>query len=191
MSFTYPIVTIATVPYSVYLDVAGADVYFGTQLTAAATTWGASVSLLKSQALLQATRMISRGSYAGAKTDSTNSLPFPRTGLTDVDGNAIDSATLPLALQYATAELAAALIVDSTLITDTTGSSSNVKRAKGGSAEVEFFGPVFGTRLPSVVSEWLAPFYGSSIGSSAPGPTGTDCTDSFACPDKFNVKEWP
>jgi Putative DnaT-like ssDNA binding protein len=178
MSFSYPTVVINSVSYPVYQDVAGADTYFG---TVPASTWpgtGTYSATQKAQGLLQATRLIDKQKYAGAKTDVTNALAFPRTGLTDVDGNAVDSATLPAAVQIACCELALAILVDPSVLSNAQGTSQATKRLKAGSAEVEYFNPIAGTRLPTIVSDWLMPFFGGGS-TTAIGATGTDGCSSF------------
>ena len=183
MSFTYPTVTISTVSYPVYASVVTADAYFAAR---AGSTWDDYSSLEKSQGLRTATLFLDRQRWAGAKTDSTNTLAWPRTGVLDVDGVAVDSATLPAALQYACCELAAALLADASILSTATGAAQNAKRLKAGTAEVEFFAPVAGSRLPTAAFEWVSSFFGGAPG----GVSGGFATGADGCSDFDDTCQW-
>jgi hypothetical protein len=63
----------------------------------------------KEPALRKATQWMDghfRGSIKGRKTDATQALAIPRTGLTDEDGNEFDDDVIPLVWKQATIEAA-------------------------------------------------------------------------------------
>lgn len=57
-------------------------------------------------ALIQATRILERERFKGAKTATTQALKFPRSGIVDEDGDEYDDATVPTDIQRACAEIA-------------------------------------------------------------------------------------
>lgn len=116
-------VTIGAVTYSAFEDVAGADEYLGGDV-ARAVTWAARNADAKGRGLVSATRMLLALPWCGTPPDP-----------------ATDPA--PDLVQQITAELAADLLAKPRLFADASG-DSNVKSAKAGSAQVEFFAPVDG-----------------------------------------------
>lgn len=96
--------------------------------------------------------------WTGAVATSTQSLPWPRTGMYDVNGNAIASNVIPQALKDATAELAGQLaIADRTL--DNAIATQGITSVKAGSVAVSFkSGNIDVLRvLPEVVRLMLVP----------------------------------
>lgn len=123
-----PQVTINATDYDVYADVAYADAYLAADI-ARATAWAAlSAGDTKKQALVSATRTLQR-----------------MTGWVDGMAPEIDSAIT--AVQDATSVLAADMAAKPKL-SKSAGTSSNIKRTKAGSAEVEFFRQSDDTTLP-------------------------------------------
>lgn len=82
MSLEYTTPQTAVVEHSSYISLAQAEVYFTGRLDSEA--WDCSEDKDKEKALVQATRLIDRLNFEGAKTDETQSLEFPRNGLTSV-----------------------------------------------------------------------------------------------------------
>ena len=69
------------------------------------------VDVDKEVALIQATAILDmRYTWAGKKKTDDQALRWPRTGVADVDGYALDSDVIPKALKNATAEFARYLI---------------------------------------------------------------------------------
>lgn len=92
-------------------------------------------------------------------------------------------------LQRATSKLAAEILTDPKIISQS-NTSENIKRAKAGSAEVEFFRPTSGARFPSTVMTLLQAsgcIDGNSI--SAPFVSGTGAPSSFCDTNQFGVSE--
>jgi hypothetical protein len=131
----------------------------------------------KARALLTATRMLDRRDWDGEKTDSDQTLAFPRTGLEDY----VDTQ-FPGPIIEACIELAYELTQDSGV--ETTSRGKNTKRLKAGEAEIEYFRPggVRGlgsdTRFPEIVEEIIKPLLGG--GSAAGEVWGNDGSSSFS-----------
>jgi len=116
-----------------YCTVLEAEDYFSTHIYR--STWYETDVDTQTRALLLATRLLDeRMCWYGSKTSSAQRLRFPQMGLTDLDGDVIDSATIPQCLINATAEFAQALLVaDRTAENDTKG----IKRMRIGTLELE------------------------------------------------------
>ncbi len=177
-------VTIGGTVFEIYGTEADADNYMKARW--GSETWIDADAADKRQTLVSATRMIDRENWLGQRTVSAQSLEFPRTGLTDKDGNAVDSATVPLAVEEANYELALALLNDAAVQeADTTG--SNVKRVKAGSAEVQFFRPTDGTPFPTIANDLLKTFRES--GALAGLASGSDEVSAFCDPNPHGLTE--
>lgn len=130
-----------------YVTQAAAVTYFADMLGPVADAFTAATSANRDKALVTATRRIDMLAFAGEKTVEAQTLEFPRDG----------AVTLPDAIVEATYELAGAYLHKPSLIAaEDTG--SNIKRAKAGSAEVEYFTPMAGNRFPIAAWRLLAPF---------------------------------
>ena len=112
-------------------------------------------------------------------TFEAQTAAFPRDNLYDHEGNLLSSTAVPQDVGDAQIELAYELAISSEL--EAAGSTaSNLKRAKAGSAEVEFFGgklapPTY--RFPPVVWEYIAQFACGFGGATRVIATGT-CGES-------------
>ncbi len=137
-----------------YVNVAAADLYFEARLHAEA--WHALTTLVKTQALIWATRLIDeRVAFFGAPATTGQALRCPRVGLLDRDGRTIASSVLPLDLQHATCELARWLTLsDRTAEPDT----AEYAEVTVGALSVTF-NPVGRVGLlPALVADMLAPY---------------------------------
>jgi hypothetical protein len=163
-------ITIGTTDYTVYAltadPVSDADDYLAAKI---GSTWSTATTLQKQQALISAARMLDRAVvWSGTKSSPSQALEWPRDdAVNGCDGTDVTDGTTPDNIALAEFELANQLFLDSTLA-DGTGTGSNVKRVKAGSAEVEFFTPTFdtdyNTRLPVAAND-LARCYMSSAGT--------------------------
>lgn len=183
--------TLGADSYSVYAltsDALGdAKEYFSARLGAAA--WNDADNPDRKRALISATRMLDRRPlWSGTVTDLVTPQPlqWPRDGAT-CRGDAVPDGTTPDALAEGGFELALALLEDEA-IQDSPGTGSNVKRAKAGSAEVEFFVPTAGssseTLFPQVVHELVACYFsGNAAGLAAPFVSGLDEESAFGDDD--------
>lgn len=177
-------VTIQGTTFDIYGVSSEADDYMKARW--GGSPWFDADSEERNQTLVSATRMIDRENWLGQRTVSSQALEFPRTGLTDKDGNPVDSATVPLAVEEANYELALALLNDAAVQeADTTG--SNVKRAKAGSAEVQFFRATDGTPFPTIANDLLRPFRGSGV--SVGLASGCDEESTFGDPTPWELTE--
>lgn len=157
-----------------YISRLDADTYFGDHIEY--DTWNGFANDKKDRCLVTATRMIDRQVWQGEKYQDapTQLLDFPRSGLTDEEGNEIDETTVPQFVLDATCELALSLGKDATVQTEQ-DTGSDIKRMKAGSAELEFFGTrTTGTRFPTIVHELLGRYLESSSALSGPFTSGTD-----------------
>jgi hypothetical protein len=88
-----------------YVSLADADAYFEIDVNFDAT-WDALTDTVKEQYLMWATRILDQKvQWKGDKTDEDSALRWPRTGVYDRDGNAIDTDAMPVQLTEAVCEL--------------------------------------------------------------------------------------
>lgn len=164
-----------------------ANTYFAGSLGAAASAWTAASDTNKKKALVTAQRFIDRAvEFSGEKTSSSQPLQWPRDGAS-CDGESIADGTTPDGVALAEFELAGALLVSAQSLTST-GTGSNVRRVKAGSAEVEFFTPTINTetdtRIPQPAWDYVKCLVASS-GFGAGEAFGSDETTAFrTCDDE-------
>lgn len=94
-----------------YADDAFAQAYFDARLNSTAWT---SAGDKQETAMLMACNRMEQEKYKGTRTTSTQALKFPRIGLTDDDGLAVDPDTVPLAVKQAQCEYALDLLIGDT-----------------------------------------------------------------------------
>lgn len=169
---------------------ADTDSFWNVRLGAERTAWEAASEDDQNRALVMAADMIDRSlSFTGTKTSSSQDREWPRDSAS-CDGTAITDGTTPDAVFNSQAFLAGAILADSTVATGS-GTGSNTKRAKAGSAEIEFFRPTQGsdsdTRLPQVAHDYVKCLL-ESAGDPIIGPTvrGTSQTSGF-CQDDYEL----
>lgn len=175
-----------TVGTNTYITRANAILYFegalhGSAFSSASTT-------VQDQALVTATRMLDRQNWQGTKTSDAQALAWPRTGVSDREGVAIGSSTVPADIINAQCELALALINNQS-VQDSSSNSLNTKRLKAGSAEIEYFRPTRAGRFPTIVQELIGYLLASSAGSLLePYASGT-CVESYFECNTFNLND--
>lgn len=107
------------------------------------------------------------------------------------------TADQPQTLRFAAYELSQILTTPAgrNTILNVGNTGSNLRRAAAGSAEVEFFQPVAGTRFPNVVQVLLSQ-YSQELGLSFSGggifadlTAGTDNVSSFGDANQFGLTE--
>ena len=141
--------------------VAGADVY-GTLAEAdlyharmGNTTWGGTDlergRMLRRGAAAFDARYLSR--FKGSKTASGQSLAWPRINVTDEDGNSVASDAIPLAVRYASFELALAVPAGWAV-----ESANAVERVAAGSVSVTFATPYMQETSLSHVDRMIRPY---------------------------------
>lgn len=141
---------------------------------------------------------VSGGTGSGATFDLTirdQTALQPRSGLTDCDSVAILLNTVAIGIEQAQMELAFELSQDTDL-EGSGGEPNNLRRAKAGSAEVEFYrdsGRISAsggasTRFPPIVWEYIRCFIsGASITTITPFVNGAGTVSSFEDPPNFNL----
>lgn len=154
-----------------FVEVTDADTYLADSIRGGTWTDPSTTNTKKEQCLVTAYRMLERASWDGLPTGSQF---FPRSGLVDADGNAIDDSVVPQFMKDAQIELGNFFLTDSTIETQI-NTGSNVSRVKAGSAEVEFFATqTMGTRFPIVVHELIGRYLKSSTELEGPSVSGLD-----------------
>lgn len=189
-------VSIGANTYSVYAltanAVADANEYMAARLGASA--WTSASSNEKKQSLVSAVRFIDRAvNWSGVQSDIVTPQPlqWPRDGA-NCDGVSVTDGTVPDNFAAAEFEMALILLNDATVQNDS-GTGSNIKRVKAGSAEVEFFTPTIDTssetRLPTVVNDLVGCYVDTITGIAAAsfGTSDDDGESSFDCDDQYGL----
>lgn len=173
-----------------YIELADATIYMDNLLYG--TSWAFLDADTQNRALLSAFLVIEKQAWDGAKTDPDQEAQFPRTGLTDKNSVAVDSATVPYQVENGQCELALLMSLDEDLATSG-GQGNDKKRLAAGSASIEYFRPsggpggVGGQRFPPTVQEWLGQFLsGGSSAITVPYVSGVD-VDATAVTDDVNA----
>ena len=172
MAFTYETVTISAVSYNVYVVVADADDYLSASLYA--TDWTGATADDQARALVMATRLLDRQEWDGSKAESANTQDWPRSGLSDENGDTISDLAIPQFLKDATAELALVLLGSQDVETFT---ETEIQSVSAGSAQVTFFrdGSSATKRFPTAVQELVGDYLaGSNSSGLIPYASGVD-----------------
>jgi hypothetical protein len=192
-------ITVGTDTFSVYAltadPLADALSFWNLRLGTTATLWAAvgTTDDDRSRALALAAEWIDRATlFTGSKTDPTQPRAWPRTGAS-CNGTSIATDAVPDDIARAQFYLAGQILSNAT-VAESSGQGSNVKRAKAGSAEVEFFTPTIGgaadIRLPQVAQDFLVCYIGASdgFGPSTSGDTSSSafCDNDFTRSDGFS-----
>lgn len=157
------VATAGAVTANSYATRAEADVYHQTHLYNA--TWLAADDWQREAALIWATRLLDHQlEWEGEKVSGMQALRWPRAGVTDRDGWAIDSATIPVFLKHATAELARYLILEDR----TSERSYGISSVTADVVTVNFDKLDAKPVLPESVLSLVRP-YGSVSGTSSSG----------------------
>lgn len=173
--------------YQIHGTEGGANTYFGGQLASFVQEWLDASSTERKQALVMAANWMARfennrgAQWTGEKsTGPTQVLPWPRDNAT-CNGEAVPDGSLPTDVVTGEYELALALLKDPTIQEQLT-QGSNVRRARGGSAEVEFFNPSRNTAddtpVPAIIWQLFGCYF-SGGGVTPPTVTGNECPSSF------------
>ena len=121
-----------------YCSRAVADTYHSNRLHS--STWTNASEDTKDASLIMATRVLDQQfTWAGFRTyPGVQALEWPRTGLLNEEGDqALDPTTIPLRLQYATAEFARLLIdSDTTVASGVAGGA--ITKLKAGSVQIDY-----------------------------------------------------
>lgn len=160
--------------YQTYADTDAADEYLEADFNASA--WRGATDDEKARALVSATRVLDRVTWAGDKAESDQALAWPRTD-TNIDG--VEDDEVPTDIVNASIELANAILIGTDVANQT--QAQNVKRQAAGSVSIEYFRAFDDpARFPLSVQELIQRFLGGSTAAILPGAiaTGTDkCSD--------------
>jgi len=188
-------ITIGSDTFSVYAltadPVADADAYLAATI---GSTWSTATALEKQQAIISAARMLDRAViWSGARTVASQDLEWPRDGAAnECTGTSVTNGTIPDEIAEAEFELANILFADSS-VASSSGTGSNIKKVKAGSADVTFFSPTIetasDTRLPVVVNDIAGCFIATTSTFGGSFGTTTDDADVGYCKDDFDRSE--
>lgn len=170
-------ITIGTADYQVYGNLVDAELYLAARI--GSDIWDTKDNNVKNRALITATRLLDRQIWQGTKTVDSQLLDWPRIGVVDAEGIAVDDATVPQDIVDGSFEFALMLINNTELVNeDTTG--SNIQRLKAGEVETWFFRPTLGkSRIPSVVLELVGQYLDSALNAEKGFISGGDELSSF------------
>lgn len=143
-------VTISGTTVDIFGTFEAAQSYYAVSLRG--TNWGAASQGDKQKALVAATRWILRVGVCGEDGQ-------------DLQPSAADT-NVPVGVQEGTYELAETLLGDAAAA-DSATTGTNIKRAKAGSAEVEFFRPEAGSVFPTAAQRLIGPYLKSSLAQGA------------------------
>lgn len=144
------IVTINSVDYDTYATIAEASEYLSADFVLA-SVWSGLTSDQQAQVLVSSARRFDTLSWKGDKTSDSQPLAWPRsnTTITGVDDSAIPEDIVNASIMYA------ALVAQTPDLLSAQNQSSNTKRLKAGSAEIEYFSATSGSIMPTRVNQLL------------------------------------
>lgn len=194
--FTVPITGVSPDP-EVYGGLAAAANYVGALFAPAATAWLALDANTKGRTLRAATLYLERLAWEGTRTGLVGSDPttlaWPRTDVT-VDGQPLDSTTVPADIVSAAFELAVAIAADPALV-GKVDQGSLISSVSAGPASVSFAFPTSAasgtaTRFPLVVQQLIAKYL-ATPGGATEGGLGAygKCESSFARCRQYRLVE--
>lgn len=141
--------------------------------------WCALSVPVKKRSLVAAFNAMSLMPWDGERTVSTQLAPFPRIGLTDIEGSEIASDSVPTIAKYGQFELAAYLATNKGFVDKSKG---QVKKVGAGSAKVEFFESTIqekqSTDYPQVIEQFFSVLSSTSSSVTVGEASGT-CQESF------------
>ena len=125
------------------------------------------------QALITATDLLESQQWDGKREDNSQPLAFPRTGLTDKEGVAIDGTTIPTEIMDSVYLLAILVLKDSQLqfhsgtrVTGITTSNTEIRLSYSGSAKTG--------KLPDNILQLIGSFLSRSKSTDLVESYGTD-----------------
>lgn len=163
-----------TVPTNSYTTMAESNTYHDDSSHGA--TWAATEEEDRTRAKITAFRMIERQDYKG---DKVGTEKWPRTGLTDEEGDEVPSGSVPQFVRDAQFELELELIVNPSVQTND-NTDDNIKRLKAGTAAITKFRPTSGPRFPTIINEYLGRYLEGEFILIQPFAGGTDVETAFS-----------
>lgn len=149
-----------------YGTVAEADDYLSRyEISSNTLTWSSLVDDDKEKYLIQATAELDgmyRLRFKGSKTSSIQALEFPRYGVYNLSGYAVDSNSVPSKIKYAIFEIAKRLS-EGTDIRPDLDRAGAIKRKKVGPLETEYFDGAYNQTFFQKINDLIKDFvYDSS-----------------------------
>lgn len=185
----YETVTIGSQPYTVFADLASANLYM--EAAFQGDTWRAAIDDNKKRALVTSTRVLDRQNWLGDKFDVNQEHAFPRTnmGITGLDDSL---GVTPDEIVAGSIELALALM-DGSEVQDNRTTAERVRSISAGSVSISNFRGVdsflgsIAPRFPLIVQELIGTYLaGSDSGFGVAKATGTDTCSVFPGNYGFN-----
>jgi hypothetical protein len=169
-----------TVGVDTFVTVAEADTYLR-------GAWSAFDTADKESALVEAARSMETLTWKGSKTSEAQALAWPRTGVVDRYGRALDPNIVPTAIKNGQIEWAFYLTQNPGAF-GATNFASNDKRYKAGPVEIEFWRPERGIVGPRRSLRWFWDLllWSSQFAVSYASGTGEE---SFFSEDDFDRSE--
>lgn len=183
-------VNIGSTAFNVYGEFADANTYMLAHSDA--EEWVEADTLTKNKAMVTAARSFDRQRWVGTPTDlvTPQDLAWPRTGITDRNGEAVDPNDTPQDVLEGNWEWALELVKNGAIASQTPG--TNTKRARTlkqvdvikTDVETELFKPTIGqvARFPVAVMELIGLFLSGGDAVLA-FSSGTDVTSGFTTDD--------
>lgn len=164
-----------------YLSLAAADSIATTMLGTLA--WSTATTDDRSRALITATRGLETLSWVGTRSTEVQALAWPRTGVY-LDGQELDKTLVPEAVQYATFDLAEALLTRPALLKSDPGTSSlipgvqnrDLRRLKLDALEIEWRREVSGASMSRVTPLTVLPHLATMLAGLTTSTSGTATT---------------
>ena len=183
-------VSIGTGTFNIYGLAADANTYFLAHSNA--DEWRDASTLTKNRALVTAARSFDRQNWVGTPTDlvTPQDLAWPRTGVTDRNGEAVDPNTTPDDVDEGNWEWALDLVKNGAIADATPGTNTKKTRSSKKvdvitvSTELELFRPTIGetARFPVAVMELIGLFLAGGDEALA-FASGTDVESGFTDSD--------
>ena len=179
----------------------GAIVYLAAAIGGGAVTWqgmGAG-TVAQAQILVAMSRLIDLLPWQGVAVGlvggvTATTLQWPRSGVVDMYGNAVDPTSVPLAIIKGTFEFCASS-ADDPDVQSAIDSGSNIKSVHGGPAGVDYFAPTSAARGTATVLPQIVQRYVGQYLNLATLPTCLDngtygCSEADHCRLDF-LRSWP
>lgn len=181
----------------VYGGLDALNAYASLSIGTAAAAYVALTGDTPAQCLVKATRFIDSQVWQGTPTTPAvggTALQWPRTGVVDEYGVAVDASTVPVNVVNAAFELAMLAAANPATL-EAVDQGTNIKSVHGGPAGVDYFVPTSAANgtaplFPPVVQRLIAQYLGSAVDSIGGGiKTGGEGRSEFAR-DRFK-RSWP
>ena len=171
-------ITMGSQDWTVYGDRAFVDEYMLGAVHS--KPWDDTDEATKQKVTINATRLLDRQKWIGSKTVASQTLEFPRTGLTDIDGVALADDELPQELLDGFCELCLSLVDGSDVQTSST-TEPNVASLKAGSVSISYWRSAGSTpgRFPMIVQELLGRWLSGQSATVSATASGTDGCSAF------------